>query len=109
VPGHIFSAKSHGTHRLIRNGAALVGSADDLLEALNLHAAQAQQELHEATPPDDPTEAALLRHLSAEPQHVDTIVRACGLAAPAVAAALTMLELKGWVRQVGPMEYVRDR
>jgi DNA processing protein len=109
VPGHIFSAKSHGTHRLIRDGAALVGSADDLLEALNLHTAQIQQELHEAAPPDDPNQAALLRHLSAEPQHIDVIARACGLAAPTVAATLTVLELTGWVRQVGPMEYVRAR
>lgn len=108
VPGSIFNRTSKGTHRLIRNGACIATCAADILEELHLTTAQAQQEVTAALP-DDPTEAALLAHLSAEPQHVDSISRTCGMPAALVAATLTMLELKGHVRQVGPMEYVRAR
>lgn len=50
-----------------------------------------------------------MQHLSAEPQHIDLLTRACGLPAAAVSATLAMLELKGYARQVGQMEYVRAR
>lgn len=108
VPGSIFSAKSAGTNRLIRNGAGLVANARDILENLNLMSASVQQEIA-ALLPDDPTEALLLTHLSAEPQHADGLSRTCGLPAAVVAATLAMLELKGYVRQVGSMEYVLAR
>ncbi|NJK80361.1 MAG: DNA-protecting protein DprA [Chloroflexaceae bacterium] len=111
VPGSIFNRTSHGTHRLIRNGAALVAGAEDILEVLNMTAAPIQQEIALALPddPDDPTEATLLAHMSGEPQHVDVLTRASGLPAAKVSAALAMLELKGYVRQVAAMEYVRAR
>ncbi|HEY0737990.1 MAG TPA: DNA-processing protein DprA, partial [Herpetosiphonaceae bacterium] len=43
VPGNIFSQRSEGTHRLIKDGATLVSSVDDILEVLNLQAAYEQQ------------------------------------------------------------------
>jgi DNA processing protein len=111
VPGSIFSQKSKGTHRLIRTGAALVTSAADILAEMHLETVDVQQELAAALPtnPDDPAEAALMAHLSAEPQHIDAITRACGLPASDVSALLTLLELKGFIRHVGNMEYVRAR
>jgi DNA processing protein len=108
VPGSIFNRTSKGTHQLIRQGAALVSGAADILEELNLRAVQTQQEVAAALP-DDPTEAALLEQLSGEPQHIDTLVRAAQLSVEVVSATLTMLELKGLARQVGHMEYVRAR
>lgn len=108
VPGSIFSGKSAGTHGLIRNGAGLVTCAEDILEALNLMTTSTQQAIA-AEMPTDPTETVLLAQLSAEPQHADVLCRACSMPAAVVAAALAMLELKGYVRQVGPMEYVLAR
>ena len=55
----------------------------------------------------DPAEADLLTHLSNEPKHVDDIVRDVMLAAGQVTSLLTLMELKGLVRQVGPLRYVR--
>jgi DNA processing protein len=107
VPGSIFSHKSRGTHKLIRNGAGLVTCADDLLEALHLELAQVQQEVATALPLDEPNETALMAHLSKDPQHIDVLVRASGLDTAAVLAALAMLEIKGYVRQAGHQEYVR--
>ncbi len=108
VPGQIFSRTSAGTNKLIRDGAGLVTEAQDILEALNWTTATIQQEI-QLTLPEDPVEAAVLELLSYEPQHVDVLGRASGLAAPAVSATLAMLELKGLARQAGTMQYVRAR
>ena len=108
VPGEIFSRQSEGTHRLIRNGAALVSTVDDVLDAMNWTAATTQQEVRQVLP-DNPIEAALLEQIGYQPQHIDELGRATGLPAPAIAATLVMLELKGAVRQAGPMQYVRAR
>lgn len=109
VPGSILSPSSAGTNRLLRDGAGVVTCAEDILEALNLHMLQVQQQVATELLLDDPTEAAVMAELSAEPRHIDAIARACGLPAATVAATLTMLELKGFVRTVGTMEYVRAR
>lgn len=109
VPGSIFNSTSRGPHNLIRNGAGLVSSADDLLEALNMQMAQAHQQVAVELLLEDPTEAAVMGQLSGEPQHIDSISRACDLPANIVAATLTVLELKGFVRPLGNMEYVRAR
>jgi DNA processing protein len=63
-------------------------------------------ELRHALPEDD-TERALLALLKAEPAHVDVITRDAALPVATVSSALAMLELKGMVRQVGGMQYVR--
>lgn len=108
VPGNIFSPRSEGTHRLIRDGATLVSCVDDILEALNLQSAVVQQEIT-AVLPETPEEAALLRLIEAEPRHIDAISRESALTLPVVSATLAMLELKGLVRQVGGMQYVLAR
>lgn len=106
LPGSIFNKTSAGTHKLIRNGAALVTCADDILHELNLTTLTVHQEVAAALP-DDPTEVALLNLLSKEPQHVDMLSRASGLPSAVVSSTLAILELKGFVRQAGTMEYVR--
>ena len=76
-----------------------------ILEELNLTTATQQLELPEVTA--DPTEASLLRLLSSQPIHIDEVQRASGLPAAAVSSALAVLELKGAVKQVGPMSFIR--
>ncbi len=106
VPGSIFNRTSKGTHQLLRNGAMLTTCAADILEELRLTRAQAQQEMVLALP-DDPVEARLMAHLSAEPQRIDEIVRASGMGAAEVSAALMMLTLKGYVRECDTGQWVR--
>ena len=57
--------------------------------------------------PDDPTESTMLERLGTEPMHVDDCVRLSGLSVSTVSSTLAMLEMKGLVRQVGPITYVR--
>ncbi len=108
VPGSIFSRTSAGANRLIQEGATLVRSAEDVLEALNLRMV-AQQAEAQAVLTSDPVEAAMLKAISHEPTHIDDIVRSMNLSVSQVSSVLAMMELKGLVRQVGGMNYVRAR
>lgn len=105
VPGSIFSPRSEGVNRLIRDGAGLVTCAGDILEALNLSIAASQQEVRTALP-DDPTEAAILTLVGYEPLHIDELSRRISLPIGDISATLSILELKGFVRQCAPMQYV---
>ena len=109
VPGSIFAPGCRGTNTLIsRSGAKLVSSAEDILVELNLMMAPQQLEFR-AILPADPTEAALLPLLGGEPKHIDEISREAGMAVATVSSALAMLELKGMIRQVASMSYVKAR
>ncbi|MCH7836225.1 MAG: DNA-protecting protein DprA, partial [Chloroflexi bacterium] len=108
VPGSIFSAQSRGTNSLIQDGAKLVQKVEDVLEELNLTMVPQQIAMEESMPTTD-TEAALLRHISREPAHVDEVCRESGLPIATVSSVLAMLEIRGLVRQMGPMSYVRAR
>jgi DNA processing protein len=106
VPGSIFAPMSKGPNGLIQQGAKLVRSADDILSELDLMRVPQQLEMRQ-TLPVDATETALLSLLSTEPLHVDDITRDAHLPVATVSGALAMLELKGMIRQVGGMQYVR--
>ena len=108
VPGSILSPASRGTNHLIQEGAKLVRNYIDVLEELNLAVMAQQMEMKELLPADE-TESLLLRQLRREPTHIDEICRNSGLAAALVSSALTMMELKGMVKQVGGMNYVLAR
>lgn len=108
VPGNIFAKSSLGTNRLLKEGATLVTSAQDVLEALNLKMVTAHSEAR-AVIPEDPTEAKLFLLLSNDPTHVDYLVRESGLPVAQVSSTLALMELKGMVRQVAGMQYVVAR
>lgn len=109
VPGSIYSPTYRGANWLIQHGQAkLVTKVEDILEELNLTMATHQLEAKELLPGDE-TEARLLRLLSSEPIHIDDVRRESGMPIDSVSSALAMLELKGMVREVGNMNYVRAR
>jgi DNA processing protein len=111
VPGSIYSPTAQGPNKLIQEGEAkLVTRTEDILEELNLTMTTSSQQLQlrEVTP-DDPTEARLLKHISTQPSHIDEVQRASGLPIGTVSSTLALLELKGMVRQVAPMSFVRAR
>jgi DNA processing protein len=106
VPGNIFSQASSGTNRLIQDGAKLVMDVDDILDELKItHTAIEIRKTTEQIAPANPLEAQLVDCLSAEPLHIDEIVRMSGLSAAVVSSTLTILELKGIARMVGHMQY----
>ncbi len=108
VPGNILNRNSAGCNRLIHDGAKMVLGVEDILEELNLTMIEHQAQVRAALPADE-TEARLLELISDEPLHVDEICRQSRLPIQQVSSALTMMELKGMVRQVGGMQYVLAR
>ena len=122
VPGSIFSPASDFTNRMIKEGAKLVSGINDILEELNIagltQGAKPPRKIPERIPEqlpfveadgEDPEEQALLNQLADAPVHIDDIQRSSGLPITSVSSSLTMLELKGKVKQVGCMHYVRLR
>jgi DNA processing protein len=63
----------------------------------------------QAVLPENDDERALLKLISHEPCHIDELIRESGLPTTTVSATLTMVELKGMVKQVGGMQYVLAR
>ncbi len=109
VPGSIFSPASLGTNELIQEGAKLVLSYKDVLEELNMAGVGEQLPLAALFTPADDTEAKLLGTLTYEPLHIDEVGRRCGLPMATVSGTLAMMELRGLVKQVGGMSYIRTR
>ncbi|MBN1943041.1 MAG: DNA-processing protein DprA [Phycisphaerae bacterium] len=102
VPGRVDSPMSAGTHQLLRDGAHLVADLDDVLGPLG----DAGRAIHppapdaEAIPSGlDDLETALLAVLSEGPCNLDDLTRRTGTPIGQAAAAMTMLVLKGYVRQ----------
>lgn len=108
VPGSILRASGSGSNYLIQNGAKLVTGVNDILEELNLTMV-AQHVEARAVIPENEVEAKLLKQLSLDPVHVDDLGQITGLNASEIASTLTLMELKGQVRQVGGMNYVLAR
>jgi DNA processing protein len=108
VPGSILSPGSRGPHKLIQAGAKLVTSVGDILEELNLTMV-AEHTAAQVVIPENETEILILKHLSSHPLHIDDLGQKTGLTAAELASTLTMMELKGQVRQVEGMTYVVAR
>ena len=112
VPGRVDSRTSHGCHRLIRDGAKLVETVDDVLEELG--------PLVEATPRADgrvvhhPAELQLneqerlvLDAIGADPTSIDTVAMTSGLPVQRVLATLSVLEMRRLVRRVSGTYVIR--
>lgn len=107
VPGSIYSQSSLGANRLIQRGEAqLITCFNDVLEELHLQQVTQQQQTREMLPQDE-TERALWAALSQEPAHIDELGRALELPISTLSSALMVMELKGLVRQVGNMSYIK--
>ncbi len=94
IPGSIHSPLSKGCHRLIRDGAKLVETAQDVLEELGLVAGSPGASAGVAAPAStDP----MLVAMGEDPVEVDVLVARTGLPAQSISARLVTLELAGAV------------
>jgi DNA processing protein len=98
IPGSIHSPQSKGCHALIRQGAKLVESAQDVLEDLRWPA-----DAPTATAPAPQAmadDAGLLVHLGHDPVSLDALQARCGMPTPELQAELLTLELEGKVARL---------
>ncbi len=96
VPGDVRDPLSAGTTALLRGGARMAASADDVLVALGLDAPPERQL---PLPALGAEESALLAALARRPRHADDVARAAGLAPGAALAGLLALEVQGLCEQ----------
>ena len=114
VPGMAHHYRSVGPHRLLKQGAKLVESAEDVIEEIRPlirrssppPAATERENACEGLAPD---EAAIVAGLDEEPRHIDEISRALDWPVSKVMAILLTLELKGVVRQLPGKYFVHFR
>jgi DNA processing protein len=100
VPGQITSPLSAAPHFLLKNGAKIATSARDILEELDLQV-KVDRETIEKILPSSKDEAKLIEILAVEPLHLDEIVRISGGKTSEISARLTIMEMKGMIRNLG--------
>ena len=106
VPGPV-GPSSRGTHKLIRDGAEIAETADDVLRAIRAPRASGEHppdrepsSLPPALPPGvGPEGYAILRVLGAGEKQIDAIFDEIDAPAPVVSASLMRLEIAGFIRQ----------
>ena len=98
IPGSIHAPQSRGCHALIKQGAKLVESAQDVLEELRLPDPFAQVPLAlEASSTDIDSEDELLQLMGHDPVGLDALQARCGWPTARLQAQLLELELMGQV------------
>lgn len=105
VPGNIHAPQSRGTNHLIQQGAKPLLQPQDVFATLD-RAALSSQKVARSIMPTNEIEAALVRVLGLEPLHIDDICNKVNFSIQDISAALTIMELKGFVRNIGNMRYV---
>lgn len=106
VPGSPLDPRCHGTNGLLKDGAMIVTSPEDVVEALaplaqpNLFSLSSAEEPKResgriALPPDDTDRTLVIDALGPTPVEVDDIIRHTGLSASAVYLVLLELDMAG--------------
>lgn len=108
VPGSIFSPQSEGCNNLIKSGAKITTSVSDVLCEFNfLHMNYKEnkntQELEKLTN----EEQKIYSKLSFDPTHIDRIAKLTKLETSTVNGLLSVLEIKGAVKNIGGQNYIK--
>ena len=104
VPGSVLSGRNRGSHALLRDGAKIVETADDILEELGWSPASASPPVSKAPYAADPLLAVMD---PGEPYELDALARLTGTNGARLLAMLTELEMAGRVRAEGG-RFVRE-
>jgi DNA processing protein len=101
VPGSIFGESSGGTNKLLKMGANLITSAEDILEYYGL---ETKPKKSKAKPSND-KEKTIFSILEEGESHIDELIKKSGLEAQLIISTLTLMEIKGKVKNLGGMVY----
>lgn len=109
VPGSIHAPHAKGCHHLIKQGAKLTESANDILEELGVPRPGSRVTPAVPDGPLDPRAQALLDQMSHGPVSIDHLCSVSGLSQPDVSALLSILEIQGRVTLLTGGRYQRLR
>lgn len=99
IPGSIFSKNSIGANNLIKKGAKMVTSVNDILEELNL----TELKIHKKESEEErlnPEEKLVLNIIIKEPIHIDKICEIAKLPANRVLSIISVLEIQGIIKNI---------
>ena len=106
VPGNILGGRNTGAHALLRDGAKIVESADDILEEIHVGLRAPDESKPAARASQDPV---LLHMTLGESYDLDALSNECGMDRIKLLRRLLELELGGAVRRVEGGRFVRFR
>jgi DNA processing protein len=108
VPGRIDNPQSRGCHQLIKDGAALVDSVDDIFTALEFLFPRSDVTVPRPGPAElSPEESQIFTAIELDETPIDLIIQKTGLPSGAVSSTLLRLEMKKLVRQLPGKLFVR--
>ena len=110
VPGQIFLQNSKGPNKLIKEGATLVESAQDILDVLALSGVEGlgiipQKFAKQIFATENIQENLVLQALKEESLYIDKIIEKTKLNASIVATTLALMEISGKIRSLGGNTY----
>lgn len=105
VPHSIFSTTGEGCNKILKEGANLIKSADDIIDSFDIEKIESEIEIKNNIQ-TSLEEELILAKLNHEPLHIDEITHTSKMPAPQVSSTLIILEMKGLVKNVGGMEYI---
>ncbi len=118
LPGNVSADNSRGVNSLIKKGAKLIEGPGDVLEDLFPYMKGYLKDLAldygdaperpAVMPQLAPDEAAVYGNVSLEPVHVDVIAEKTGFPVSRILSLLLDMELKGLVRQISGMKYIKE-
>jgi DNA processing protein len=105
VPGNIYSPVSKGANKLIKNGAHMVTEANDVLEMFNISPGS-NLKTDKKIGPLSESEKEIVNLLSFEPAPLNDIIKNSRLDTQTVNSTLSILELKGIIKDTGNKKYI---
>jgi DNA processing protein len=106
VPGPIFSKLSKGPADLIKAGAKLVTSVEDIIDEMNITVKDSKSD---SILPENAEEDSILKILSSGAKTIDQVIKETKLPTDVVNSTLTLMEIKGKVKNLGNMMFVINR
>ena len=111
VPGKVDSVTSKGTNSLIKQGAKLAETADDIMEELNLQVTSSpkgdKKDKKNPTGQLDKDEVLVYNLLSNEPRHIDELAEASGISVSGISKVLLNLEMRKFTRQMPGKNFIK--
>jgi len=106
VPGNIFSKFSEGTNNLIRRGAKITASAEDILTEFNLVSNLKLDKKGEELNLTE-TESIIMKQLNTDPLSLDKLAEIINIKINVLNSQLILLELKGLIKNIGNNQYIK--
>ena len=103
VPGQIYTLNAKGPNKLIKEGATLVESGQDILDVLEIDVKKLAKKL--VFTAENAQEAAVFAALQEGSLYIDKIIEKTKLPAPVAGSTLALMEISGKIRNLGGNTY----